>query len=247
MDQEQVFKYVELILGYMPIWAVILIGFIVYLVRNPNVIKSIPDLVSKAKIGDFEIELREVKTELAQTKAQVVDLKEENKSLRSLFTSFDADASVSDLGAVRQELKDAAGSIDDISIVYSGLAQDADKEEVYASAVILRKRRDIAAFDELVSAIDRIGSHKRLEGLRFLTVWTLASALHKTTISAVRDQPIPKVSEEQLTEASKAIQRLADNPHVQNDRPDDPDKGIRGPCRHALTWIDKGLSQHRST
>lgn len=245
MDKEYLFKYVELLLNYIPIWFVVLVGLAIYLIRNPKILKKIPENISKAKFGDVEIELREVKTKLAAAKAEMVGLEAENLKLRSLYKPFDVNASVSDLAPARQQLKDIAGSLKEISVVFPGLAKGASKDEAFASAVILRKRQDIAAFDELVSAIDRISSDPKLEGLRYNTVWTLSSALHGTLIAAIRDHEVPKVSADQLKNAKIALTKMAENSHVQKDRPDEPDKGIRGPCRRALSWVEKGLVRHQ--
>lgn len=244
MENDRTYQYIKLFLEYIPIWAILLIIFVIILRRNPNILTSIPKYISNAKIGEFEIELREVKQTLAETQAQVIEMEAENTRLRDLYKAFDPHLPVHELEPVRQNLKDVAKSIDDLSIVFSGLAFGAEPGEVYASAEILRERRDVAAFGKLVEAVDRIGSHEKLEGLRYHTVWTLASAIHKTVLSAVRNHHIPKLTHEQLSHAKAAIEKLRDNPHVQNDSPESPDSGIRGPCRYALDWIDRGLSKY---
>ncbi|MEY8840165.1 hypothetical protein AB9K41_14160, partial [Cribrihabitans sp. XS_ASV171] len=121
-----------------------------------------------------------------------------------------------------------------------GLQPGAAPEDVYAAAEILRTRRDLSSFDALVAAVDRIASDPKLEGLRYHTVWTLASAVHYTLIAAIKHTAVPQLSRDQLDRADKAMQKLRDNPHVQQDRPGAPDQGIRGPARYAQDWIAKG-------
>ena len=91
--------------------------------------------------------------------------------------------------------------------------------------------------------IDRIASDPKLEDLRYHTVWTLASAVHRTVIAAVKHSDEPKLTKDQLVAARAAMQKLSNNPHVQWDRPDAPNQGIRGPAKHAVTWIDRGLAK----
>lgn len=244
MEDDRTYQYIKLFLDYIPIWAVLAAGILIYLYRNPQIWSQIPKYVANAKFGDFQIELREVKEKLAETEAQVAELEAENAELRGLYNTFDPHAPVSELQAVRQNLKDVAGTIGDLSVVYPGLAEGAEADEVYAAAEILRERRDPAAFDALVEAVDRIASHEHLEGLRYHTVWTLASAVHKTVLSAVRNKQSPSLTVDQLHRARAAIVKLRDNPHVQDDMPNAPEAGIRGPCGYAITWIDRGLRKH---
>ena len=244
MDDDAVYQYLKLILDYVPIWVVLLFGLITWLIRNPERLELIPKYVAKAKFGDIEFELREIKAELADTKELVSELEEENLRLSSLMGGFDAHAPVAELEPVRQKLKAMSSNIDDLSPVLAGLQPGADPAEVYAAAEILRARRDFSCFDALIGALDRIGRDPKLEDLRYHTVWTLASAVHKTVIAAVKHDGLPKLTKSQLERAQTVMQQLHDNPHVQLDRPDDIKQGIRGPASYALTWIGKGLRKY---
>ncbi len=243
MDDDAFYHYLKLVLDYLPIWSVILIALLIWLIRNPDRLRSLPNYVSSAKIGDVEIQLREIEQKLEETESHVQELETENARLNTLYRAFDVHAPVRELEPVRQHLKAVAGNLDDLSPVLQALEPGADPEEVYAAAEILRTRRDFSSFDALVTAVDRIASDPKLEGLRYHTVWTLASAVHYTLIAAIKHTALPQLSRAQLDRADAAMQKLRDNPHVQLDRPDAPDQGIRGPARYAQDWIAKGRAK----
>ena len=244
MENDPVFQYTKLLLDYVPFWSLILLGLIIWLARNPGVLKAIPTFVETAKIGQVEVKLREIEEKLEETESHVSELEEENTRLKQLYVAFDADAPAHELHETRQSLKALAGNLNDMTPVLEALKPGADPADVFAAAEILRQKRDLSAFDALVAAIDRIASSPNLEGLRYMTVWTLASALHRTLIVSVKHTNPPKISVEQLRNAKAALLKLRDNPHVQNDQPDDPDRGIRGPAKYALNWVETGLAKY---
>lgn len=243
MENDATFQYLKLFMDYFPFWALLLAVVLVLIVRNPSWLKSIPNYVSSAKIGEFEIQLRQVEEKLAETETHVIELEEENLRLNQLYSNFDAHAPVGALAHTRQELKALAGNMDDLAPALAPLQFGADPADVYAAAEILRAKRDYSAFDTLIEALDRISSDDELEGLRYHTVWTLASAVHRTVLSAVKHSDQPKLSKGQLEMAKQTMQKLQDNPHVQLDSPGVPNQGIRGPASYALNWIDQGLKK----
>ena len=243
MADDPVFQYLKLFLDYAPAWVFLVVGILIWLSQKPQIFSEIAKYVSSAKIGEFEIELREVKAQLAETETQLVELEEENLRLNQLYADFDAHAPTQNLAPTRQELRTLAGNLTDLKPVLSALEPGSSHQEIYAAAEILRQRRDFSAFDTLVSAVDRIASSENLEDIRYHTVWTLASAVHRTVLAAVKHSEKPQLSKEQLENAQRAMRKLHDNPHVQHDRPDAPKQGIRGPASYALDWIAKGLAK----
>lgn len=247
MENDATYQYLKLLLDYVPVWSIILVSAIVWAAKNPGWLQAIPTYVSSARIGEFEIQLRQLNEQLSETENHVAELEEENLRLNQLYAKFDAHAPLSELEKTRQEIKVVATNLDDISPALEGLAPGAEHEDVYAAAEILRTKRDFSSFDALIDAIDRIASDDELEELRFHTVWTLASAVHKTVLAAVKHSEMPRLSKVQLSRAKDAMQKLYNNPHVQLDRPDAPKQGIRGPSGHALNWIEKGLDKFEKT
>lgn len=243
MENNSTFQYLKLILDYIPFWSVLLLFFVYWAYKNPEWLKKIPNYISSAKIGEFEIQLRKVEQKLAETEQHVSELEEENQKLNDLYAAFDSDASVEALKATRGELKALAGNLEDMEPVLEGLKKGALPEDVYAAAEILRARRDLSVFDKLIDALDRIASDAKLEGLRYHTVWTMASAAHRTILAAVKHSAVPKLSKDQLGRADQVMIKLSENPHVKLDRPDMPKKGIRGPAAYARDWIEKGISK----
>lgn len=243
MDDDAFYNYLKLVMDYFPIWSVILIAALIWLIRNPDRLRALPNYISSAKVGDFEIQLREIEQKLEETESHVQELETENARLNTLYAAFDVNAPVGDLEPVRQQLKAVAGNLEDLNPVLQGLEPGADPEDVYAAAEILRAKRDFSAFDALVAAMDRIASSPDLEELRYHTVWTLVSAVHYTLIAAIKHTSMPQLNRDQLDRADAAMRKLRDNPHVQHDQPDAPDKGIRGPARYAQDWIARGRAK----
>lgn len=243
MNEDIVFQYIKLMLDYIPSWLLLLIGLLIYVRRNPNSLDIIPKYISVAKFGEIELQLREVEQKLAETELHVEDLEVENLRLNQLYANFDVHAPLEELKETRQEMKTLAESLQDIKPALEALKATSDPAEIYAAAEILRAKKDITAFDTIIDALDRIASHSKLQNLRYHTVWTLASAAHRTIIASIKHSNTPKLSYEQLKRAEIVLNKLIENPHVQLDRPDSPDQGIRGPARHALNWIEKGLKK----
>ncbi|MCE2842486.1 MAG: hypothetical protein ACK44O_06610 [Novosphingobium sp.] len=88
----------------MPAWLVLLLGLIVWLVRNPAVLSKLREHVASAKFGDFEIELRELKQQVAEAKEQVETLKDANQQLSEIVAAIDTDAPVDEIDAARRIL-----------------------------------------------------------------------------------------------------------------------------------------------
>ncbi len=244
MENDPVYQYLKLALDYVPFWALLAAGFLVWTMRHPAWLEHLSRRVDSVEIGQLKMKLRQVEQNLQETKESLVQIEEENARLSALYSAYDPHAPVEELESTRQELKAVAGRIQDMSQVLQGLRRGADPADVYAAAEILRTRRDPATFPDLAAALDRIASSPELEGLRYHTVWTLASAAHRILISAIRHSPVPKLDSKQLEAGRAALEKLCANPHVQHDRPDDPMKGIRGPATHALKWIETGLQKH---
>lgn len=246
MQDDALFQYTKLVLENVSLWALIALGLIIWIMRNPDRLAAIPKYISSAKFGEFEVQLREIQQKLDETEAHVAELEEENTRLSALYSAFDVHAPVSELERTRQELKALAGNLPDPALILDGLRAGASPADVYAAAEMLRTNRDLALFDPLVDCIDRIAADPKLENLRYHTVWTLASAAHRMVLAAVKHSAAPKLSARQLQDARQAMQKLHDNPHVQLDKPGNPKGGIRGPASFALDWIDKGLEKHRT-
>ncbi len=244
LENDAVFQYLKLFLENISIWSLIALGLVIWIIRKPERLKAIPRYISSAKLGEFEVQLREVKQKLDETEAHVAELEEENARLNTLYSAFDIHAPVSELEETRQSLKVLAGNLPDTAPIHDGLKPGADPADVYVAAEILRTNRDLTFYDVLVAVIARIAAHPKLEGLRYHTVWTLASALHRMTLAAVKHSDVPKVTKDQLGAARNALTLLRDNPHVQLDCPTNPKQGIRGPAGYALNWVDKGLDKY---
>lgn len=248
MADDQLFQYLKLITNYIPFWLVLLIILAAWLLRNPEVAKSVPKYLSTAKIGDFELEFREVKQEIKAARQQVEELQNEielqgEARVREILDGFDAHAPVSDLSSTRQAIQAAASSLENLDFVRKGLAQIEDVQALFAAAEIARTRRDIGLFDDMVACLDRLSKADDLHGVRFQTVWTLTSALHKTLIAELKHSKSTRLTSEQLEFANVVLDRLLVNPKVLEDRPDNPSKGIRGPAKWAKSWVEKALAE----
>lgn len=190
------------------------------------------------------MQLREVKERLRETEEHVTEIEEENVRLRQIVAGVDIEGPVENLDGARQALKALSGNLEDLSPIVDALKVGASKEELYAAAEILRSRRDFTLFNELLSTVERTASSDTLEGNRYRTVWTLASAIHRTVLAAVKHSKVPRLSKKQLSDAQATMWKLYNNLEVQKDQPDDPKKGIRGPSKYAINWIEKGLAKY---
>lgn len=244
MENDVFFQYLKLFTEYVPLWVLLLGGVVIWLIRHPEKLEALTRNVENAKIGEFEIKLREVKEKLETTQAQVEELEAENTRLTSLYSSFNAHAGYDVLNKVRTQAQHRVRELNDLSPLLDGLKQGATPEDVFVAAEMLRERRDIDSFDALIDCIARIAADPMLEGLRYQTVWSLASAVHKTVLSDVSHNTPPRLTVDQLKRARHVMESLMQNAHVQEDRPDAPQAGIRGPAQFALNWIEKGLKKH---
>lgn len=244
MEDDAFYQYLKLVLENVSVWPFLIVAAVWWLARHPSLFEKLPDYISRLKIGSVEVELREVKAKLAETQQQVSELENEIELEKSrydeLLAGFDPHAPLGDLAKTREALRAMAPAMDDLTPVRHGLSPDAKPEEVYAAAEIIRTRRDIALFDDLVACLDRLAADANLRGIRLHTVWTLTSALHRTLIANIK-HGAPRLSREQLMRAEAMLERLMQNPRVLADRPDDPLKGVRGPAKWAGDWIQKGL------
>ncbi len=245
MQDDPVFQYIKLFVENVSVWALIVLGLLIWLLRNPEKLKAIPTYIASARVGEVEIELRELERKLEKTETHVAELAEENIRLKSLYQEFDPHAPLAELETTRQSLRAMAAGMTDTTPILEGLKPGADPADVYAAAVLLRSRRDMAMFDALVECLGRIAAHPKLEDLRYHTVWTLTSAVHLTVIAAVKHSAVPKLSEAQLVAAQNVMNSLLSNEHVRKDRPDNPKAGITGRAVYAKNWIETGLEKHR--
>lgn len=101
-------------------------------------------------------------------------------------------------------------------------------------------------FPNLISLLDDLANDNELGGYRLNIIWTLTSSIHKILISCVRDglEPFPK--NDILIYAEKTLEKLEKHPKVIGDRPDSPMKGIRGPIKHSLVWIQKAKKMKKA-
>lgn len=246
MENDPVFAYLKLVLENVTLWQILALGLVVTLFRRPQILTSLPQHISKLRVGEVEFELRELREELAETRSHVAvienDLeREEQARFDDLLERFDAHAPVAELETARASLKAAAPSMEDLTPVVEGL-ESRDAKALYAAAEIARARRDTKLFDPLVARLDALAREPDLGGIRLHTVWTMTSAVHRTLIADIRDRREPTLTAAQFSRARAMLDRLVVNPRVLADRPDNPMKGVRGPAKWAGDWIAKGLA-----
>lgn len=244
MENNATYHFLKLFLENL--WPIV--GLIVVLlvwVNRTALSQELPKYVSKLKIGELEMEFREVKEQLEETKTQVAvlenDLEQERTRFLELAAGFNPHAPVAELEGVRQAIRAEAGSLNDLAPVFDGLKPGATANQIYAAAVAIRQLRNPQFFDPLVACLDRLANDKDLQGIRLHTVWTLTSALHKILIAEFSHKSSPSLTAGQLRAAMAMLDKLVVNPRVLQDRPDDPEKGVRGPAKWSANWIEKGL------
>ncbi len=229
------------ILENTSLWEVVVLIIVVYFLFQPEIIKNI----TRLKIGDFEVELKTLKDEVKKGSEKITELESELKSDRKLLDelreSFDPNAAVSDLADARKSIKSQARNLSDIDSLREDLNMESSAEQLYVAAVSIRETKPVKLLPDLISFLGELSESQNLGGYRFNTIWTLTSALHKTLISAIRDGIEPSPTKELLLKTQKVLQQLEVNTKVQQDRPDEPEKGIRGPTKHSLNWVKKGL------
>ncbi|MCF8150056.1 MAG: hypothetical protein K9K30_09270 [Burkholderiaceae bacterium] len=240
------FELLSLIFQNVHLWEVTLLVVVVWAGRHPEHLK----LIQSIKIGDMEIKLKQLEAQVSNSKTemqeQIHELEQEIEGEKRLFgdllQGFDVHSPLHELAKTRDLLKSNARTLSDFENLGSYLEKGASAEELYAAAVTLRERRPTQLFDKLVQCLQRLSSDENFSGIRLNTVWTLTSAVHLMLISAIRDGVEPSISSSSLREAKQVLSILEQHPRVQTDRPDKPEKGIRGPIKHAISWIEKGLN-----
>lgn len=229
------------ILENTSLWEIMLLVTLVYLLSNPEFRKRIKVI----KFGDFELQLENLKEEIKKDREKIAELEEEIESDRRLFedilSSFDPNSSVSALATTRHAIKAEARNLSEVDSLRKYLSLKSTPEELYVAAVAIREKRPVPLLTDLIAFLEEIANDKKLGGFRLNTIWTLTSALHLTLLSCIRDGVGTYPSKQTLEEAREMLKKLSENPLVQQDRPDNPAKGIRGPAKHALSWIEKGL------
>lgn len=235
------FEVFTVVMENVRLWEIALLIFLFWLFHHPELVKSIQSI----KVGELEIKLHELEAEVSRSRSEIEELEDELESSRLMFGDLLENVDVNaagDLTPLAGLLKAHARALDDLDAVVELLQSGSSPEEVYAAAVTLRERRPVAQFSSLIDYLARIVDDDELGGNRLKTVWMLASATHKLLLAAVRDGIGPGIERSELQRAQSVLQRLERHPRVQADRPDRPDKGIRGPIRHAMAWIDRGLT-----
>lgn len=234
-------ELLKLLIENIDLWEVVLLLVVIWLARHPEHFR----LIQSIKVGDLEIKLQQLEAEVSSSKEEIRELEQELENNRRLFgdllEGFDAHSPLPELARTRELLRANARTISDIQGLASFLKPGASAEGLYAAAVTLRERRPTELFGTVIECLDRLAQHDDLEGIRLNTVWTLASAVHLMLIAAIRDGAKPQIQPASLLAAQHTLKRLEQNPRVQSDRPDMPEKGIRGPIKHAYSWIEKGL------
>lgn len=227
------------IIEYVSLWEVVLLIVVVYLMFRPDLINRI----SKLKVGDFEIQLNELKKEIHEGNEKILELESEleneKRQFEELMDNIDANAPLSQLATIRQTIKAQARNISEDDIFRKHLKKSAKPEELYAVAVGIREKRPVGLLPEIITLLDDLAGDITLGGFRLNTVWTLTSAVHKILISCVKDGVEPFPSKDLLDKSEKVLKKLNLNPRVILDRPDDPMRGIRGPIKYSLNWISK--------
>lgn len=237
------FSYLKLFVENFSIWPVIAAIILIWLARQPELLARL----TKVSFAGFELELEQLKAQVAEGQEQINILENdlaraERLRFEDLLEGFDAHAPVEELARTRELLKSNADAMTDLSALSDYLGEGVSAGELYAAAVTLRERKPTDLVPDILDCLDRLAGQDDLGGIRLNTVWTLTSALHRILIVAIRDGKQPAIPTGELQRAQAVLDRLEANPRVQDDRPDAPDKGVRGPIRHARTWIDRGLA-----
>ena len=227
------------ILGNTSLWEVLMLFIFIYILFRPDLINR----VTKFKVGDFELELSELKKEVAKGNEKIYELESEleheRRQFEELENSFDANAPINELSKVRQSIKAQARNLGEVESLKKYLNNSANPEELYVAAVGVREKRPISLLPDLVSLLDDLSMDKDLGGYRLNTIWTLVSALHRILITIVRDGIRPIPSQKQLDRCEKVLKKLDKNHRVLADHPDKPMKGIKGPIKYSLDWLRK--------
>lgn len=232
-------KVVFAIIENSSLWEFIMVFVVLYIFLKPGLLERI----TKLKLGDLEVELGELKKQVAKGTEKIEDLESEleneKRQFEELINSFDASDTLDNLTSVRQAIRAQAANLEDLSTLKAMLTKDASPEQLYAAAVSVRERRPVTLFMDTINLLGQLADDKDLHGFRLNTVWMLTSAVHKMLISMVKDGVKPMATQTQLQQAVSVLNRLNVHPRVLTDRPDKPMKGIRGPVKYSLDWIEK--------
>lgn len=227
------------ILKNTSLWEVVMLLIVIYLLFRPDLINRI----TKLEVGKFKVELSELKKEVVKGNEKIseleFELEHERRQFEELLDSFNPNTSLNKLKEIRQSIKSQARNLSEEDSLRKYLKKTAKPEELYAAAVGVRETRSVRLFPDLVALIDDLSLLKDLGGYRLNTIWTLTSAVHKILISIVRDGVRPIPSKDLLNKCESALRRLDNNPRVIGDRPDKPMKGIKGPIKYSLDWLEK--------
>ena len=235
------------ILESSSLWEFIASFILVYIFVNPEIRKSI----TRLKFGSFELELKSLREEIAKGNDKIAELESDIESDRRFFEDvldgFDPNAPVNELSDARRSIQAEARNLTEIESLRQYLNINSTPEQLYVTAVALRERRPVSLLHDLVDFLDILAEDPGLGGFRLNTVWTLTSALHKMLISQIRDGVGNPPNRESLIYIRTVLKKLNDNSRVQSDRPDKPLKGIQGPVKHSLSWVEKGLSRFETS
>lgn len=225
------------------LWEITLLIIVVYIFFRPDLI----DRITKLKIGNVEVALSELKKEVAKGNEKISELESEieyeKRQFEELLEGFSADAPLNKLSALRQSIKAQARNVSEDEIFQKNLNTSASPEELYATAVAIREKRPINLLPDLISLMDELSKDDNLGGYRLNTIWMLTSGIHKILISAVRDGVKPFPTKKLLDKCELVLKRLDKNPKVEFDRPDNPMRGIKGPIKYSLDWIEKARKE----
>ena len=238
------FQLFKVVAENFSLWPIAILAVLVWAIRKPEHFSALFNRVESLKIGALEFKLSRQEINISKLNQSLEEVEGAEDNQTSPYTSSGPHAPEEDPEEGRQQIKILAENMDASSSILDGLRNGADEKDVLVAAEFLRTNRNYSMFKSLIACIDRIASDPKLEGLRYLTVWTLASAAHRIVLAAVKNSDIPKLSKDQLVAAQFALNKLGANPHVQKDRADNPKQGIRGPVGYALNWIEIGLKEY---
>ncbi|MBU0913244.1 MAG: hypothetical protein KKF22_11955 [Gammaproteobacteria bacterium] len=231
--------YLALILKNTSLWELLALVVVLYFLCQPSLMKTI----TRIKVGELEIELQQLKVKVERSEAHIDELESELQNERRLFADFidhfNPNASTPELAPIRSTARALARNMDDIDSLKDFLKLGTAPDELYLTAVALRERRPVKLIPDLVALLADLSADSDLGGYRLNVIWTLTSALHLSLLSAVRDGVRPMPDKDTLSLAERMLFQLERHIKVQQDRPDEPLKGIRGPIKHCQAWIKK--------
>lgn len=237
-----VYDYVKLAADNL-IWPSFALGACIWLARHPEVIARITTL----DVFGVKLTLSELKKTVDANAQRIAELEDDVESGKRIYNDLLAKVQVNTAGSealsdVRRMIRTEARAVSDFDQTARILKGEGSLDELYGAAMIVRERVPLALFPALLDCLERLGRDPKLGGVRLNTIWMLTSAAHKMLIASVRDGAIPPISREDLARASVVLDALGRNKLVLDDRPDKPEKGIRGPLKHARAWVVKGLA-----